>query len=230
MDNLKKLQDEAAEIANRIDAVRAMECESDADIAARDMDLTALVKRADDITGKIDFERKVAESATNIRSVVDRCTPAREQEETRQVARIEPITYSRKLRAFDNPESAYRVGKWLAGTFMGDADAKRWCLDHGVESRAMGESTTAAGGFAVPEEMSSQADPLGRNLWRGSQRYAGRADGLGYAAGAEAAHRRDRRVDRRKQRNLDQRPDRHAGAAGRQEACQRHPCCSRAAA
>jgi HK97 family phage major capsid protein len=60
------------------------------------------------------------------------------------------------LRAFDNPESAYRVGKWLAGTFMGDADAKRWCLDHGVESRAMGESTTAAGGFAVPEEMSSQ--------------------------------------------------------------------------
>jgi HK97 family phage major capsid protein len=156
MDNLKKLQDEAAEIANRIDAVRAMECESDADIAARDMDLTALVKRADDITGKIDFERKVAESANNIRSVVDRCTPAREQEETRQVARIEPITYSRKLRAFDNPESAYRVGKWLAGTFLGDADAKRWCLDHGVESRAMGESTTAAGGFAVPEEMSSQ--------------------------------------------------------------------------
>jgi hypothetical protein len=52
MDNLKKLQDEAAEIANRIDAVRAMECESDADIAARDMDLTALVKRADDITGQ----------------------------------------------------------------------------------------------------------------------------------------------------------------------------------
>ena len=148
MDNLKKLQDEAAEIANRIDAVRAMECESDADIAARDMDLTALVKRADDITGKIDFERKVAESATNIRSVVDRCTPAREQEETRQVARIEPITYHRKLRAFDNPESAYRVGKWLAGTFLGDEDAKRWCLDHGVESRAMGESTTAAGGFA----------------------------------------------------------------------------------
>jgi hypothetical protein len=90
MDNLKKLQDEAAEIANRIDAVRAMECESDADIAARDMDLTALVKRADDITGKIDFEVKVAESANNIRSVVDRCTPAREQEETRQVARIEP--------------------------------------------------------------------------------------------------------------------------------------------
>jgi Predicted phage phi-C31 gp36 major capsid-like protein len=156
MDNLKKLQDEAAEIANRIDAVRAMECESDADIAARDMDLTALVKRADDITGKIDFERKVAESATNIRSVVDRCTPARDQEETRQVARIEPITYHRKLRAFTNPESAYRVGKWLAGTFLGDADAKRWCLDHGVESRAMGESTTAAGGFAVPEEMSSE--------------------------------------------------------------------------
>jgi hypothetical protein len=45
MDNLKKLQDEAAEIANRIDAVRAMECESDADIAARDMDLWHVPRR-----------------------------------------------------------------------------------------------------------------------------------------------------------------------------------------
>jgi hypothetical protein len=139
MDNLKKLQDEAAEIANRIDAVRAMECESDADIAARDMDLTALVKRADDITGKIDFERKVAESATNIRSVVDRCTPAREQEETRQVARIEPITYSRKLRAFDNHEACFpRAASGSRVRSLVTQNAKRWCLDHGVESSRNG--------------------------------------------------------------------------------------------
>jgi HK97 family phage major capsid protein len=154
METLKKLQDEAAEVASRIDAVRAMECDNEADIAARDMDLQALVKRADDIAGKLDFEQKVAASSANLRSVVDRCTPA-EEPEAREVARIEPIHYSRKLRAFESVEAAYRCGKWLAGTFLGDQDAKRWCMDHGVEARAMGESTMGAGGFAVPEEMSS---------------------------------------------------------------------------
>jgi plasmid replication initiation protein len=137
MDNLKKLQDEAAEIANRIDAVRAMECESDADIAARDMDLTALVKRADDITGKIDFERKVAESATNIRSVVDRCTPAREQEETRQVARIEPITYTASCGRSTIPKvptasaSGWPARSWVTpmpsvGASITASKAERW--------------------------------------------------------------------------------------------------------
>lgn len=155
MDKLKQLQDEAAEVASRIDAVRAMDCDNDADIAARDMDLTALVKRADDIAAKLDFEQKVAASAGNLRSVVDRCKPAPEPVEERAQVRIEPINYSRKLRAFTSPEAAYRCGQWLAGTFLGNADAKRWCIDHGVEARAMGESTMAAGGFAVPEEMSS---------------------------------------------------------------------------
>jgi hypothetical protein len=112
MDKLKQLQDEAAEVANRIDAVRAMECETDGDIAARDMDLTALVKRADEISAKLDFERKVAESAGNLRSVVDRCTPAPEPvaKEERGELRIEPVRYGRKLRAFDSHEAAYRCG------------------------------------------------------------------------------------------------------------------------
>ena len=156
MDKLKKLQDEAAELADRIDAVRAIESDSEGDIAARDMELDGLVKRAEKVATEISFEQKIVESSAKLRSVVDRCTPAESEQETREVARIEPIHYSRKLRAFDNPESAYRVGKWIAGTFLGDQDAKRWCMDHGVEARAMGESTNAAGGFAVPEEMSSQ--------------------------------------------------------------------------
>jgi HK97 family phage major capsid protein len=155
MDKLKKLQDEAAELADRIDAVRAIESDNEGDIAARDMELDGLVKRAEKVANDISFEQKVAASSANLRSVVDRCPPAESEQETREVARIEPIHYSRKLRAFDNVEAAYRCGKWLAGTFLGDQDAKRWCMDHGVESRAMGESTMGAGGFAVPEEMSA---------------------------------------------------------------------------
>jgi HK97 family phage major capsid protein len=157
MDTLKKLQDEAAEIANRIDAVRAVESENDADIAARDMELQGLVSRAEKVASRIDFEKKVADAGVNLRSVVDRCAPAPEAvAEERGETRIEPVRYGRRLRAFTNAEDAYRVGQWLAGTFLGDANAKRWCQDHGVEARAMGEGTMAAGGFAVPEEMSSQ--------------------------------------------------------------------------
>jgi HK97 family phage major capsid protein len=38
----------------------------------------------------------------------------------------------------------------------GDADAKRWCQDHGIESRALGESVNSAGGVFVPEIASGQ--------------------------------------------------------------------------
>jgi len=155
MDNLKKLQDEAADLANRIDSVRAVEAETDADIAARDMELKGLVEKAESVAGRLAWEKKVSEAGANLRSVVDRCTPAPVEEERSEV-RIEPVRFSGRLRAFENAESAYRVGKWIAGTFLGDADAKRWCLDHGVESRAMAEGTTSAGGFAVPDELSSQ--------------------------------------------------------------------------
>ncbi len=159
MDTLKKLQDEAAEVASRIDAVRSMECDNDADIAARDMDLQSLVKRADELAGKLDFEQKVAASANALRSVVDRCKPAPEPVAEKRELRIEPVAYRGRLKAFSNDEQgrrdAYAVGQWLAATYMGDANARAWCNDHGIEARAMGESTMAAGGFAVPEEMSS---------------------------------------------------------------------------
>jgi HK97 family phage major capsid protein len=157
MDKLKKLQDEAAEVADRIDAVRGMDLDNDSDIKARDMELEGLVARAESLAKEIDFEKRIADSAANLRSVVDRCTPAPEPvaKEERAEVRIEPAPFRGRLRAFDNHEAAYRCGQWLAGTFLGDQNAKRWCLDHGVEARAMGESTMAGGGFAVPEEMSS---------------------------------------------------------------------------
>ena len=78
MDNLKKLQDEAVALANRIDAVRAIES-TDADkIAERDLELETLNADAAKLSKKIDFEKSVAEASKNLRSVVDRCTPAPE--------------------------------------------------------------------------------------------------------------------------------------------------------
>jgi HK97 family phage major capsid protein len=152
MDRLATLRTEAALVADRIDALGVLDTDNQADTDARNMELQGLVEKATALKSKLDFEEKVAASSAGLRSVSERCTPA---PEVREATRIEPVRYSRKLRAFDSVESAYRCGQWLAGTFLGNADAKRWCMDNGVESRVMGEATNVGGGFAVPEEFSA---------------------------------------------------------------------------
>ena len=151
MDNLKKLQDEAATLANRIDAVRAIEAE---DTTARDVELIDLNKRADELTAKIDFEKKVVESAKNLRSVVERCSPAPEVRAEEPKTRIEAVPFSGRLRAFENAKDAYSVGMWFKSK-SGDAEAKRWCQDHGVEARAQGSTGSTTGAAFVPDVLSS---------------------------------------------------------------------------
>jgi len=153
VDNLKKLQDEAVTLANRIDAVRAIEGDDDK-IAERDLELETLNKRAGDLAKKIDFEKSVVESAKNLRSVVERCSPAPEATEERsEKVRIEAVPFSGRLRAFENAKDAYSVGMWFKAK-AGDADAKRWCQDHGVESRALG-GASGSGSYTVPDVLSS---------------------------------------------------------------------------
>jgi HK97 family phage major capsid protein len=148
VDNLKKLQDEAAALANRIDAVRAVEAE---DTTARDVELIDLNKRADELTAKIDFEKKVAESAKSLRSVVERCTPAPEVRAAEPKARIEAVPFRGKLKAFRSHEDAYRSGMQLKATLLRDADAKRWCEDAGIEVRAQGSTGSTTGAAFVPD-------------------------------------------------------------------------------
>lgn len=154
MDRLATLRAEAADVAARIEALTALETNDNAaDAAAREMELKGLTERAQGLAGKIDFEVKVAETAANLKAASNRCTPAAEATEERSV-RIEPVRDGRTLKAFRSHEDAYRVGRWLQATFGGDAEAKRWCQDHGVEARIMGGGVNSLGGFAVPDEMS----------------------------------------------------------------------------
>jgi HK97 family phage major capsid protein len=153
VDNLKKLQDEAVTLANRIDAVRAIEGDDDK-IAERDLELETLNKRAGDLAKKIDFEKSVVESAKNLRSVVDRCTPAPEVRAEEKAVRIEAVPFAGRLRAFEKAEDAYKVGMWFKAK-GGDAEAKRWCQDHGVEARAMGSTSANSGSAVVPDVLSS---------------------------------------------------------------------------
>lgn len=153
MDRLSALRAEAVDVAERIESLSALETDNTADIAARDLELSGLTERANKLAGQIDFEAKVSESARNLKAVAERCSPAPEARDAEPV-RIEAVRDSRTLKAFRSHEDAYRVGQWLKATFAGDHDAKRWCHDHGVESRTMSEGVNSAGGFAVPDQLS----------------------------------------------------------------------------
>ncbi len=155
MDLIKQLTDESAEVANRMDAVRAVECPDADAVAARDLELESLSRRADELTKKLAFEHAVADKAKSLRSVVDRCTPAVEPVKAERV-RIEAVPFRGKLRAFKDERDAFTVGQWIKAQYAGDSEARQWCHDHGVEVRTMAESTNAAGGALVPDVMVAQ--------------------------------------------------------------------------
>jgi len=60
----------------------------------------------------------------------------------------------RKLRAFENEEDAYRAGLWFKAAFLNDSEASRLCNDYGILNTAT-EGTNSAGGYLVPDELSS---------------------------------------------------------------------------
>jgi len=60
----------------------------------------------------------------------------------------------RKLRAFDSNEDAYRAGLWFKAAFLNDSEASRLCNDYGIFNTAT-EGTDSAGGYLVPDELSS---------------------------------------------------------------------------
>lgn len=59
------------------------------------------------------------------------------------------------LKAFKTEEDAYASGQAIRA-YLGNAKAKEWCREHGVEIRAaMGENDNNKGGFLVPNPMES---------------------------------------------------------------------------
>ena len=156
MADLKKLQERSAEIVARMESVRAIESLDADKVAERDLELESLIKESSDVSKKIAFEQTVLEAIKNSRSVVERCSPA-----PTAVAktRISPMPLSRKLRAFENIDDAYATGKWLQGYVFknsaGSEEARSWCMEHGVDSRAMGSTGANTGSPFVPDLLSS---------------------------------------------------------------------------
>ena len=63
--------------------------------------------------------------------------------------------YAGKLRAFEDKETAYRAGQFIAGYVLGDVSAREWCERNDVQTRAMGGSSSTKGGAFVDDVLSA---------------------------------------------------------------------------
>jgi HK97 family phage major capsid protein len=128
---------------------------------AKARSLERLLKRADKIKSRIAFYERKAAKEQELRSVLERAAPAPKDSPVRPAeSRVYAVPKSHgNLRAFlgsDGPERAYRAGMHLRGFVFGDADARRWCYDHGVESRAQAGGINALGGILTSPELSTE--------------------------------------------------------------------------
>ena len=127
-----------------------------------------LCKRAEGLKSQIDRLRKIAAKEKELRAVLNRAAPAVTPVVKADVA--ETITKDKRMsvhamprvaniRGFSGPNSeerAYRAGQWYRGFIFNDAESRRWCKDHGVESRAQAEGSATYGGALIPAEVLDQ--------------------------------------------------------------------------
>jgi HK97 family phage major capsid protein len=163
--NLKRLQERAAAVTARMKELGEVEDRS----AEQNQEFLSLGNQADELKKALDFEERIASKEKELRSVIEKAAPApvvtpeieekRAEEKQRTEIRA-MLPHHTQLRAFnDSPdavEQAYRCGRWLRAHMFKNADDLRWCKDHGVEARALGENNNSSGGALVPEEFANR--------------------------------------------------------------------------
>lgn len=120
--------------------------------------LRCLCSRAEKLRDKIKFYEGVAAKELELRTVLDKSTPASHTQgkESRSVQIYHNLPGAGRLKNFKGPnaeERAYRAGQYFRATLLGDKNAARWCADHGVEARAQVEGVNAKGGIFVQDEI-----------------------------------------------------------------------------
>ena len=165
MDKIKALLDELAAVVAEMEAMTddATEGEEAAPMTEeQEASLRSLEARADKLREKIEFLQRVQAKEAELRAVLERSAPAKaiETPEVKETA-VEKREYAvpkahNNLRAFKDSETAYRAGMHLKGYVFGDKEARRWCADHGVESRVQAGGVNSLGGVLVAPEMASE--------------------------------------------------------------------------
>jgi HK97 family phage major capsid protein len=170
VDKLKKLLDELAAVVAEMEATSQAPAEGDAPAMTEEQEasLRSLEQKADKLRSQIEFVQRVQAKELELRSVLERAAPAKAIEKTEAPEVKEPTVEKRhfaipratgRLKAFGGPnaeERAYRAGMHLKGYVLGDEEARRWCRDHGVESRAQAGGINSLGGVLVSDEMSTE--------------------------------------------------------------------------
>lgn len=162
---VKLLLDELASVLAEMGALEetAEEGENSAPMTEeQEASLRELEQKADSLRDRIAFHERIAEKEKELRAVLERSAPAPapapvEEKEPSVESRNIPRPVNRtNLRAFRDSDTAYRAGMHIRGFLLGDADARNWCFDHGVESRAQAGQTASAGGVLVAEDLSNE--------------------------------------------------------------------------
>lgn len=168
MDKLKKLLDELAAVVAEMEATSEMPAEGDAPAMSEEQEasLRSLESRAAKLREQVELLQRIETKQIELRAVIERAAPAKavEAPEVKETPAVENRNYavpraSGRLKAFTGPnaeERAYRAGMHLKGYQFGDAEARRWCVDHGVESRAQAGSINSLGGVLSSDELSSE--------------------------------------------------------------------------
>ena len=171
MDKIKALLDELAAVVAEMEAMTDDAPEGEEASAApmtdeQEASLRSLETKADKLRERIEFLQRVQAKELELRAVLERGAPAKRVEKT-ETPEEAPAVESRAkvyavpknhrpLRGFKCEERAYRAGMSVKATLFGDAEARRWCEDHGVECRAQAGGINALGGALTNPEMSSE--------------------------------------------------------------------------
>lgn len=130
---------------------------------AKARSMRSLIKRANSIKRKISLLEAKAKVEAQSRAVLERAAPATalqrkavEMGEKRVYATPRASLNLRAFRGEGGEERAYRAGMHLRGFVFGDANARNWCYEHGVESRAQAGGVNSLGGVLTSPEMSDE--------------------------------------------------------------------------
>jgi HK97 family phage major capsid protein len=166
VDKIKALLEELAGVVAEMEAMTedAPEGEASAEPMTDEQEasLRSLEAKADKLKERIEFLTRVQAKELELRSVLERAAPAKKieatEEETAVESRKAPVyaipKSHRPLRGFRSEERAYRAGMAIRAGLFNDDEARRWCMDHGVESRAQAGGINSLGGVLTNPELS----------------------------------------------------------------------------
>jgi HK97 family phage major capsid protein len=166
VDKIKALLEELAAVVAEMEAMTedAPEGEAPAEPMTEEQEasLRSLEAKADKLKERIEFLQRVQAKELELRSVLERSAPAKKIEATEETPVVEKRTVfavpksHRPLKGFRCEERAYRAGMAIKASLLGDEEARRWCRDHGVESRAQAGGINSLGGVLTNDELSSE--------------------------------------------------------------------------